>query len=295
MTRRLPIAAAAFAVVITSCTAGTDTPARDTGGAPIASVVAVPGDASTAADFELTAFEPDFAADASPAPTLAAPTPTAPTAPTLAAPTPTAPLATQGSAGEWPASTTPPQTLPREPATVPGLPEPVVAGHAALIEFGAAPHDRVVVVDPSSQKLFVATATELLATFDVSTGASGLSGILGSGGTPVGALQVQAVLHGAVNETFKYASPTGKIVPASPAASGPAYMTTTVFTLVGLETHNKSSRQRGIYIHGTNLEGSLGKPLSAGCVRVSNATAVALRDLVPPGALMYILERRFQR
>ncbi len=48
------------------------------------------------------------------------------------------------------------------------------------------------------------------------------------------------------------------------------------------------SRERFIYIHGTNDEARLGQPASHGCIRVSNDAAVALFDFVPEGTLLYI-------
>jgi UDP-N-acetylmuramate--alanine ligase len=48
------------------------------------------------------------------------------------------------------------------------------------------------------------------------------------------------------------------------------------------------SFERYIYIHGTNQEDLLGRPASHGCVRVSNASAVALGDLLQAGDAVFI-------
>jgi hypothetical protein len=48
------------------------------------------------------------------------------------------------------------------------------------------------------------------------------------------------------------------------------------------------SRQRYIYIHGTNDEERLGEPSSKGCIRVSNNDAMLLFEKVPIGTLIYI-------
>ena len=73
---------------------------------------------------------------------------------------------------------------------------------------------------------------------------------------------------------------------------------TRIFILDGLEPGiNKGrdaqgrvvdSRERYIYIHGTNDETRLGQPVSQGCVRVSNEAAIALYDFIPVGTLLYI-------
>lgn len=72
-------------------------------------------------------------------------------------------------------------------------------------------------------------------------------------------------------------------------------MTTRLFVLEGREPHNQSTLGRGIYIHGTNLEGSLGFPRSAGCIRIGNDDAVELASLVSSGTWMYVLDRSFSR
>ncbi|MBK8580821.1 MAG: L,D-transpeptidase [Flavobacteriales bacterium] len=50
------------------------------------------------------------------------------------------------------------------------------------------------------------------------------------------------------------------------------------------------SMQRGIYIHGTGDEASLGRPSSHGCIRMRNSDVIQLFDEVPTGALVVILD-----
>lgn len=47
---------------------------------------------------------------------------------------------------------------------------------------------------------------------------------------------------------------------------------------------------RGIYIHGTNDEANIGKPVSHGCVRLTNENAVKAYDLIPESTLVLITE-----
>jgi hypothetical protein len=49
------------------------------------------------------------------------------------------------------------------------------------------------------------------------------------------------------------------------------------------------SRERYIYIHGTNEEGLIGTPASHGCVRMRNQDVVTLFDLLPVGAEVEIV------
>lgn len=53
---------------------------------------------------------------------------------------------------------------------------------------------------------------------------------------------------------------------------------------------NVDSHQRFIYIHGTNHEGAIGKPVSHGCVRMRNDEVIALYDQVGEGDLVWIQE-----
>jgi hypothetical protein len=55
---------------------------------------------------------------------------------------------------------------------------------------------------------------------------------------------------------------------------------TRILWLDGLDPENSNTRQRFIYIHGTNHEESLGKPASHGCIRMRNTDLVELYDLV---------------
>jgi hypothetical protein len=45
--------------------------------------------------------------------------------------------------------------------------------------------------------------------------------------------------------------------------------------------HKKISKDRYIYIHGTNREDLIGQPASAGCVCLRNADVIELYDLIP--------------
>ena len=57
----------------------------------------------------------------------------------------------------------------------------------------------------------------------------------------------------------------------------------------GEEDHNKTSKDRYIYIHGTNREDLIGTPASAGCVCLRNADVIQLYDLIPIGTRVEII------
>ncbi len=56
---------------------------------------------------------------------------------------------------------------------------------------------------------------------------------------------------------------------------------TRILWLEGDEEHNANTRDRYIYIHGTNHEGLIGQPASHGCVRMRNSDMIELYDLSP--------------
>jgi hypothetical protein len=56
----------------------------------------------------------------------------------------------------------------------------------------------------------------------------------------------------------------------------------------GEEYHNKISKDRYIYIHGTNREDLIGQPASAGCVCLRNADVIELYELIPLGTRVEI-------
>ena len=63
-----------------------------------------------------------------------------------------------------------------------------------------------------------------------------------------------------------------------------------ILWLDGLEAHNANTRDRFIYIHGTNHEHKIGEPVSHGCIRMKNADLVELFDMIEPGTPVVIEE-----
>jgi lipoprotein-anchoring transpeptidase ErfK/SrfK len=58
---------------------------------------------------------------------------------------------------------------------------------------------------------------------------------------------------------------------------------TRILWLEGLDPHNANTRQRYIYIHGTNQEHLIGTPASHGCIRLRNNDMIDLFDRVNEG------------
>ena len=72
---------------------------------------------------------------------------------------------------------------------------------------------------------------------------------------------------------FRSRQPTGEIGLGAPDDD---LVLTRILWLEGDEPHNANTRERYIYIHGTNHESQLGEPASHGCVRMRNADIVEL-------------------
>ena len=61
-------------------------------------------------------------------------------------------------------------------------------------------------------------------------------------------------------------------------------MLTRILWLEGLDPENENTRDRYIYIHGTNQEELIGTPASHGCVRLRNDDMIELFNRLPEGA-----------
>ena len=154
----------------------------------------------------------------------------------------------------------------------------------------------VVVVDPFRQRLGFLKDGTLQAMFAISTGANGLGCEEGSFRTPVGWHFIHARIgEGAEPGTvFRSRVPTGEVWVGEPRDED--LILTRVLTLEGLEHGvnqgpGRDSRDRFIYLHGTNQEALLGQPVSHGCIRLSNRAVAALFDLLREGDALVIADR----
>jgi len=72
-------------------------------------------------------------------------------------------------------------------------------------------------------------------------------------------------------------------------------VTTRIIWLTGLEAQNAQAFHRGIYIHGTPEEKTIGRPASYGCIRMKAADVAVLYNQVPLGALVQITPDRLPK
>lgn len=121
----------------------------------------------------------------------------------------------------------------------------------------------------------------------VSTSKFGLGFEPGSFRTPTGRFCIAEKIGGSepLWSVFKSRVPTGEI--ASPGGEEDGILSR-ILWLDGLDGENANTKDRFIYLHGTNQEDQIGSPASHGCVRMKNADIVELFELIPIGTPVQI-------
>ena len=140
---------------------------------------------------------------------------------------------------------------------------------------------RLLVVDVERQTAIWLDNAQAVAAWRVSTARNGVGGEQNSYRTPPGWHRVQRKIgaDAAPGTVFVSRAPTGEAWQGE--ARDDDLILTRILTLDGLEDgvnrgEGHDSLARYIYLHGTNHEALLGRPLSHGCVRLSNVDICAL-------------------
>lgn len=146
---------------------------------------------------------------------------------------------------------------------------------------------RKIHIHVSTQRLELREAGRIVKSYPVSTSANGLGSESGSFKTPTGHFCIAEKIgggaaHGAV---FKGRLPTGETGSEERTED---LVQTRILWLHGLEEQNANTRNRFIYIHGTNHESLIGTPASHGCIRMRNADVIELFDAVEEGVEVVI-------
>ncbi len=133
--------------------------------------------------------------------------------------------------------------------------------------------------------------------FSVSTAANGPGESMDSECTPTGKHIIRAKIGGnqPINTIFVGRRPTGEIYKSGMRDAYPNrdWILTRILWLSGCQPGfnrlgNVDSMRRYIYIHGTPDEVELGKPGSAGCVRMRNQDLLELYNMVSAGTKLVI-------
>ncbi len=131
----------------------------------------------------------------------------------------------------------------------------------------------------SEQRLLYYIDNTVIKDWPISTSKYGTGFEFGSEKTPYGNFLVfqKIGLDLPINTIFKGRKPIGIWDTSSVAED---LVLTRVMWLHGLDEQNKNTKERFIYIHGTNHENDLGKQVSHGCTRMANQSVIELFDFV---------------
>ena len=127
--------------------------------------------------------------------------------------------------------------------------------------------------------------------FPVSTAKKGTGSEPDSHKTPLGWHRVCQKFgdDAAPGTQFVGRKPSGRVWKSTDPVEEKNLVLTRILWLDGEEPHNRTSKDRYIYIHGTNREDLIGTPASAGCVCLKNSDVIELYDLVPLGTRVEIV------
>lgn len=153
----------------------------------------------------------------------------------------------------------------------------------------------LILVSVKDQKMAVVEGGQTVATFPVSTSKFGLGDREGSYATPLGEMEVAAKIGGGapIGGVFKSRQFTGEVL--RPNAPGRDPIVSRILWLRGLESQNSQAYGRGIYIHGTAEERTIGRPASYGCIRMRSRDVVRLYDTVGVGARVKVVTQPLGR
>jgi hypothetical protein len=151
------------------------------------------------------------------------------------------------------------------------------------------------IISVRDQKLMLVQNGGIVATYPVSTSMFGLGDSWGRMTTPIGYLAVEKKIGDNVpsGAVFHNRRLTGEIL--QPNAPGRDPVITRIIWLRGLEAQNAHAFQRGIYIHGTPQEKTIGRPASYGCIRMKSSDVAELYNRVPVGAVVQIVPDRLPK
>ncbi|WP_020559666.1 L,D-transpeptidase [Thiofilum flexile] len=196
------------------------------------------------------------------------------------------------------------------PLTIPPLAESAPGaqgGFGSVLQdlarrFPQYPRDTVVLIDATSQELILIRHGQEAGRWTISTAEAGLGSKKGSNQTPLGVHRIATKIgaNAPLGTVFKARANSGRIariLTAPGARSGEDNVTTRILWLDGLEPGlnkggNVDSKERFIYIHGTDEEGRLGAPASHGCIRMRNQEVVDLFNQVDKDTLVVIAQRK---
>ena len=142
----------------------------------------------------------------------------------------------------------------------------------------------------ATQVLSLWDGRRLVKQWPCSTSKFGIGFQPGSNQTPLGAFRVAEKYGDGMPERTIYKSrkAVGEWLPEKKTDAD--LILSRILWLEGCEQRNANTKDRYIYIHGTNDEVKIGQIASHGCVRMRNADVAQLYDLVGIGTDVWISE-----
>jgi hypothetical protein len=158
-----------------------------------------------------------------------------------------------------------------------------------LASCATPPSPHLLKISVPDQKMIVFDRGVEIARYDVSTSKFGVGDRPGSFATPLGLMEVKEKIGAGQPSGMKFKSrrPTGEIV--RPNTPGRDPIVSRILWLRGLELRNRLAYGRGIYIHGTAEERSIGTPASYGCIRMRSHDVIQLFDRIGVGTRVEVL------
>ncbi len=146
----------------------------------------------------------------------------------------------------------------------------------------------VLELSTDDQRIDLLRGDRVVASYPVSTAAKGVGFVAGSYRTPYGRFRVvekigQNEISGTV---FRAREPLGLWLPGNVTSED--LVLTRILRLEGLDPENANTKDRCIYIHGTNREELIGNPASWGCIRMRNTDILDLYRQLPEGTPLVI-------
>lgn len=149
----------------------------------------------------------------------------------------------------------------------------------------------------SELKLVISVGTQILAVmrdghieseYPVSTSRFGLGTEPGSLKTPLGKFRIFEKIgdDAPVGAIFVGRKMTGE---TSSQGGNEDRILTRILWLEGCDPDNANTRERYIYLHGTNQESQIGTPASHGCIRMKSGDLIDLYALAQPGTPVEIV------
>ena len=141
---------------------------------------------------------------------------------------------------------------------------------------------QTILIDIEHQTLELRNDARVIAVYPVSSSRFGVGSEVGSFRTPTGRFRIfEKFGDGTIPwMIFKGRIPTGET--ARPGGEQDLVLSR-ILWLEGLEEENRNTRERYIYIHGTNQEDLIGTPASHGCIRLKNHDMIDLYNRVETG------------